>query len=137
MQRLDLDGLKRKRGRRKRGEGGNITHCVLCLHKLSPFEYSKKLTICTRCSDTLRERWEYNMPVDRPIYPTVAQAYVHLFIAVRKQALLDGELDDFDRYWLAEDGLYGALREVLSGMQSDHTVHFSNALNEDGCHALR
>lgn len=137
MAQLSLDGLKRKRGRRKKGEGGDLTHCVLCLRELTRYERSKKSTICKSCSDILRERWEYNAPVERPVFSTPMHAYVHLFMAIRKQAEADGELEDFNRFWMVHDGIYQAFRELMGLMQWEHGVHFSESLNQDGCHAIR
>lgn len=129
---IDLPGLKRKRGKRRKQDGGNITKCILCFSKLTQFELAKKRILCFECTEVLRERFEYNPPPERPVYPVVERAYAQLLIAVRKQASLDHKLRDWREYWIKESGLYKEMQEAISLLISDHSVHHVEMVHEKG-----
>lgn len=108
----------------------------MCGEKLSKIAIVRQNVLCRCCLDKLSERFEYNLPADRPIYPTVEQAYAHLFLAIRNRAKLDHKLGEWETYWLEETDLLAQMRDVLETMRSDHTLHQSRNLVVHGRKAL-
>lgn len=136
MPSLELGGLRAKRGRKTHDDGVRIRYCVLCGDKLSNFAVIRQNILCRSCTDILRERFEYHLPANRPVFPTLEQAYAHLFVAIREQAREDHKLYDWRSYWLGESGLAEQMKEILSKMRTDHTVHLSDYTAEQGKRSL-
>jgi len=72
--------------------------CIICELQFDDSKFKFNDFICDRCFKRLKKKPNYNKDASR--YVSVRMAYVLLLQAIREQAIADGELYDFEEYWL-------------------------------------
>jgi reverse gyrase len=74
-----------------------LRRCPVCEGFLEETRFQNGSPICRICKTRLREE-EINYGLSERY--TIRQAYTNLIIAIREQAEEDGELDEWQEFWL-------------------------------------
>lgn len=99
----------------------NTATCSLCGGKFSFYkkcfdvlvdENNHKYRICPECTILLRSATEYS--VEQKLYFSEKERWSRFFLAIRNQAILDNELDDWEKFWLYDQELKGVWFLFLS-----------------------
>ena len=75
-----------------------MRRCVTCEGLLEDSLFPNDGPVCKSC--VIRLQKVFNVEYAPPERKTVKEAYTSLVIAIRDQAERDGELDDWEEYWL-------------------------------------
>lgn len=73
--------------------------CVMCNTERSKAAFLPGNPICNTCYNRMGGDYE-SAEYSAPEQVTIHQAHVNLILAIRKQAEDDGELGDWEEYWL-------------------------------------
>lgn len=73
--------------------------CVMCNTERSAAAFLPGNPICNTCYSRMDGDYE-SAEFSLPEQVTINQAYVNLILAIRKQAEDDGEIEDWEEYWL-------------------------------------
>lgn len=73
-----------------------MRYCLICEGNLPEEQFKFDLDVCWVCYRQLNRSIDFVEPHGSNIH----SAYLRLFLAIKKQAELDGKFDEFERYWL-------------------------------------
>jgi len=88
-----------------------MKRCVTCSGLLSESNFPDDSPICRACISKLKR--DYAVDFSPPTHKTVPRAYVDLLVAVHDRAVEEGEIEDWNAYWLGTDpwaGLWEMIR---------------------------
>lgn len=87
-----------------------MKRCITCEGVLDDSKYAGDSPICKICVSRLER--DYSVDYSPPVRHTRRKACIALLLAIRRQAVVDDALDEWESYWLYEEPWKG-LWELL------------------------
>lgn len=103
-----------------------MRRCVTCEGLLDDSLFPADGPVCKACVGRLQR--VFNVDYSPPKRKTVREAHIALLLAIREQAEKDGELDDWEEYWL-EDEAWSRVWQILQYAEEQSVV--SNRLTHN------
>lgn len=98
-----------------------MKRCLTCEGLLEDSKFTNGSPICRSCVARLSR--EYDVTYSPPERTTVRHGYVKLFYAIWDRAKEDGELDDWEAYWMEVEPWPYILSVLLGADVGHHEAH--------------